>query len=912
MLNLTGYQERELIYTGTRTLVYRGVCLKDQSNVIIKVLRNPHPNFRELVQFRNQYLITRHLAHPHILCPLSLEVYKNSYALIMPDGGEIALTEYRHQASNSLDIFLKIAQQLAEALHYLHQQGIIHKDIKPANILIHPQTGDIKLIDFSIATLLPKEQQQLLNPNVLEGTLAYISPEQTGRMNRGIDYRTDFYGLGVTFFQLLTGELPFKSDDPMELVHFHLAHPVKFPDKDSPAPAMLQAIIQKLMAKNAEERYQSAWGLKFDLERCQHQWETQQKIEPFQLGARDFCDQFIIPEKLYGRQEEVKTLLDAFERFAAEPSQVEMMLVAGFSGIGKTAIIHEIHKPIVKQRGYFIQGKFDQFNRNIPFSAFVQALQDLISQLLTESDTQLEQWKRKILHALGDNGQVIMDLVPELKTILGEQPPAPQLSGSKEQNRFYHLLQKFIQVFTTISHPLVIFLDDLQWADLASLNLIERLMQPSDSGFLLLIGAYRDHEVSVTHPLMLTVESLIKAQKTIHTLTLTPLSASDINQFIADTLMCSPKAAFPLTQLINQKTQGNPFFTSQLLKSLYNDGFIQFNRETGAWESNLTRLKELMLTDNVVEFMIRQLQKLPPSCQDLLKLAACIGNHFELTTLAMIAEQPSHQVARELWPALKQGFIVPQTEIYKFFQTADSSDLQIPETDAQLAQQHFIYQFVHDRIQQAAYSLIAEEQRQATHLHIGQILRQQTSLQQQEEQLFEIVNHLNIGQSLITNLEERQQLAELNWMAGKKAKTATAYPAAMEYLTTGIALLPQNAWESDYHLSLALHTELAEAAYLNIDWEAMEGAGTEVLNHARTLLDTIKVEKTQLMAAKAQGKLRESLEIGLRVLTALGIEFPAEITPDHIGAAIGKTHQLWAETPPLRLLELPTMRDPQY
>ncbi len=522
MLNLPDYQETNQIYTGTKTLVYRAIRAIDGQPVIVKVLRNPHPNVNELVKFRNQYLLTRHLEHPRLVQPLALEDYGNGYALVMKDEGEIPLWNYWQESPRSLTEFLAIATQLSEVLHYLSQKRIIHKDIKPSNILIHPETRLVKLIDFSISSVLPKEQQQLTNPNLLEGTLAYISPEQTGRMNRGIDYRTDFYSLGVTFFELLTGSLPFTTSDPMELVHCHIAQAVEFPalSEQSAVPEMVQKIVLKLMEKNAEERYQSALGLKHDLERCEQQLQARGEINPFQLGERDLGDRFLIPEKLYGREREVQTLLNAFERVG--DGTTEMILVEGFSGIGKTAVVNEVHKPIVKQRGYFIKGKFDQFNRNIPFSAFVQAFRDLMGQLLGESDASLSNWRTKILAAVGECGQVIIDVIPELEVIVGKQPPVPELDGSAAQNRFNFLFGKFVRVFTTKEHPLVIFLDDLQWADSASLNLLKLLLDESEAGYLLVLGAYRDNEVFPAHPLMLTLSELEKTQAVISTITLQP------------------------------------------------------------------------------------------------------------------------------------------------------------------------------------------------------------------------------------------------------------------------------------------------------------------------------------------------------------------------------------------------------
>src|SRR6476469_6463886 len=489
-----GYQINEQIYAGNRTLVYRGLRSENGQPVAIKVLRNDFPRFNELVHFRNQYIIAKNLEIPGSVKAYSLESYHNHYALVMEDFGGISLTSYLARlASESqepleglpVSEFLPMAMQIANALDGLYRHRVIHKDLKPANILINPSSKQVKLIDFSIASLLPRETQEIQNPNVLEGTLPYISPEQTGRMNRGIDYRTDFYSLGVTFYELLARQLPFQTDDPIELVHCHLAQqPIPVHHLNKSVPLVLSEIVSKLMAKNAEDRYQSALGLKFDLETCLHEWQKTGEIASFKLGQRDLCDRFIIPEKLYGRESEVFSLLEVFERVSA--GSAEMMLVAGFSGIGKTAVVNEVHKPIVRQRGYFIKGKFDQFQRNLPFSAFVQAFRDLMGQLLSESDAEVEQWKTQILAALGENAQVVVEVIPELERIIGEQRPAPDLVGSAAQNRFNLLFEKFIQLFTTKEHPLVIFLDDLQWADSASLKLIQLLTSDRDWRYLFL------------------------------------------------------------------------------------------------------------------------------------------------------------------------------------------------------------------------------------------------------------------------------------------------------------------------------------------------------------------------------------------------------------------------------------------
>jgi predicted ATPase/signal transduction histidine kinase len=863
MVELAGYDIFEQIYQGSRTLVFRGLRQCDRQPVIIKLLSQEYPSFNELLQFRNQYTIAKNLDLGGIVRPYSLESYRNSYALVMEDCGGISLN---HCQALSIEDILSIAIQLAEILHELHQNQVIHKDIKPANILIHPRSKQVKLIDFSIASLLPKETQEIKNPNGLEGTLAYLAPEQTGRMNRGIDYRADFYALGVTLFELLAGELPFKSDDPMELVHSHIAkQPPSLSEFNS--PEAIAKIIAKLMAKNAEDRYQSALGLHYDLEICLHRLKETGKIEGFEIGQRNLCDRFIIPEKLYGRETEVESLLAAFDRVAAGAS--ELMLVAGFSGIGKTAVVNEVHKPIVRQRGYFIKGKFDQFNRNIPFSAFVQAFRDLMGQLLSESDAQLAAWKAKILAAVGENGKVIVDVIPELDRIIEKQPPVPELSGSAAQNRFNLLFQKFIQVFTTKEHPLVMFLDDLQWADSASLNLMQLLMSEARSGYLLILGAYRDNEVFPAHPLMLTLEKIQKARATVNTITLEPLGETTVNQLVADTLSCTSELAQPLTQLVYQKTKGNPFFTTQFLKALHEEGWIEFQQKLGYWQCDMAAVRQLALTDDVVEFVALQLQKLPGETQEILKLAACIGNQFDLNTLAIVSEQTEVDVAAALWKALQEGLILAQSEVYKFYFDRETKDeFQNSQTVS--------YKFLHDRVQQAAYSLIAEDQKALTHWKIGQLLWQGLSHQQQGEKIFDIVNQLNLGKATNADRSQHQQLAQLNLQAGEKAKLSAAYQAAQTYCEIGIDLLPAEAWQTDYELMYALHRQGAEAAYLSGNFDRAEILYQEALAQVQLPLDKAVIYRVQMTQYQLQGRNAEAIAIQRQSLQLLGWSMPVE------------------------------------
>jgi predicted ATPase/signal transduction histidine kinase/tRNA A-37 threonylcarbamoyl transferase component Bud32 len=938
MLKIPGYRLTEQIYNGSKTQVYRGLSEYNQTPVVIKLLLSEYPTFGELVQFRSQYTITKNLDIPGIVKPIALLNYHNAFAMVMEDVGGVSLAEYTAnaelldniQSSNSdisspqtspllLDEFLPIAIQIVQTIEGLYHNRIIHKDIKPQNIIINPQTKEVKLIDFSISSLLPRENQEIQNPNVLEGTLAYMSPEQTGRMNRGIDYRTDFYSLGVTFYELLTGQLPFNSTQPMELVHCHIARIPTEPINLVPAMGVtVNNIIMKLMAKTPESRYQSAAGLRYDLEKCWQQWQENGKISEFVLGNRDICDRFIIPEKLYGRETEVKALLDAFDRISEGSS--EIMLVAGFSGIGKTAVVNEVHKPIVRQRGYFIKGKFDQFKRDIPFSSWVQAFQNLMRQLLTESAAEVHKWRVKILEALGDNSQVIIEVIPELERLIGKQPEVPELEGNAAQNRFNLLFQKFIRLFATKEHPLVIFLDDLQWADSASLKLMQLLMSEIDTRYLLLMGAYRDNEVFPAHPLMLTLDEIRKDSATVNQITLAPLDKTSLNRLIADTMICPPERAIPLAELVFAKTEGNPFFATQFLKSLQVDGLISFDftpptppyqgGARGGWQCDIAQVRTLALTDNVVEFMSIQLQKLPINTQDVLKLAACIGNQFDLATLAIVHQKSQSETATDLWKALQEGLVIPIAEVYKFFQDsesvelAQSSDLSVP------------YKFLHDRVQQAAYLLIPESQKQSTHLEIGQLLLRKgghggsvPTEAEKEEKIFDIVNQLNMGVKLITAQTERDELAQLNLIAGRKAKSSTAYAAAIKYLNVGRKLLAKDSWETTYELTLFLYVEATVAAYLSTDFEQMEKLAAIVLQQAKNILDKVKIYEVKISACIAETKQLKAIEIGFQVLPLLGVNLPASPTNAEIQQTVKATAEALAGKSNEELLNLPPMTD---
>lgn len=907
MVNIPGVSVQIQIYESANSLVYRATRTADNYPVILKVLKENYPTPQQLARYRTEYEITNSLNLTGVVKAYDLQKYQNTLVMSLEDFGGESLRVWMQQRSFTLEEILKIAIATTETLGQIHSVNIIHKDINSSNIVYNPASEEIKIIDFGISTKLNRENPTLKNPNVIEGTLAYMSPEQTGRMNRLLDYRTDFYSLGITFYELLTNQLPFDTTDALELVHCHIAkQPLPPSTINSQIPQVVSDIVLKLMAKTAEERYQSAYGIKSDLEECLHQLQQSKEILYFTIADQDISNKFQLPQKLYGREREIDTLLTAFERVTY---QSEMILIAGYSGIGKTALVQEIYKPITQKRGYFISGKFDQYQRNIPYSAVVHAFQSLVKQLLTESEAQLKEWRAKLLATLGVNGQVIVDVIPEVELIIGKQPSIQELGATESQNRFNLVFQNFIKVFTKPEHPLVIFLDDLQWADGASLKLMQLLISSSSPG-LFLIGAYRDNEVSVAHPLMLTLDEITKSGAIINRIFLSPLDLLTVTQIISDTLKSEPEMVKPLAELVLIKTGGNPFFMNEFLRSLYTEKLWEFNWQTRQWQWDLQKIKRREFTDNVVELMTSKIQRLPENTQEILKLAACMGNQFQLKNLALVSEKALRETIKELEPAVAETLVVnlgDMGDVELVIAATEFDFSQLPIKQQPLAE----YKFVHDRIQQAAYSLIPEQARSLAHYQIGQLLLWQNTPEAIEEQIFVVVNQLNYGIGLMADQTERDRLAQLNLSAGRKARAANAYQAAGEYSAIGLNLLGREAWQQHYETTLKLHELAAEVASLCGEFDRMEQWVAAAIQHSKTPLERVKVYILKIQALASQNKLLEAISVGLSILEEFGIQFPSHPTPELFRQVVQEINSSIGPRSIEELFHLPKMVDPE-
>jgi predicted ATPase/signal transduction histidine kinase/CheY-like chemotaxis protein len=884
----------DLAVGGHETLLEDGefVLYRDRSSTNVGLLRSTlvvtpvreHTDPRSLRRIEHEYSLRAELEPAWAVRPLALSAYQGRLALVLEDPGGEPLGRLVGKPME-LGQFLRLAIGLSGALARVHRQGLIHKDIKPANALVNAATGEARFMGFGIASRVPRERQSPEPPEFIAGTLAYMAPEQTGRMNRSIDSRSDLYSLGVTFYEMLTGGLPFTASDPMEWVHCHIARqPVPPSERLKEVPSPLSAIIVKLLAKTAEERYQTAAGVESDLRRCRGEWEACGRIDMFALGAHDTSDQLLMPEKLYGRDRERETLLAAFDQVVATGTPA-LVLVSGYSGVGKSSVVHELHKAIVLPRGIFISGKFDQYKRDIPYATIAQAFRTLIRQILSESEAAVERWRNAIREAVGPNGQLIVSLIPELEFIIGKQPPVAELPATEAESRFHMVFRSFLGAFADHEHPLAVFLDDLQWLDPATLKLLEHLITHPDVRHLLIIGAFRDNEVNTSHPLIQTLDAIRGTEAVVREIVLAPLSLDDVSQFVADTLHCEPARAAPLARLLYDKTLGNPFFAIQFLTALAEEKLLAFEADAAAWTWDLARIRAKGYTDNVVDLMVGKLKRLPDTTQERLKQLACLGNVAEIATLTLVHGVSEEEIHTAFWDAVRTGLILRQAGGYLF---------------------------LHDRVQEAAYGLIPEGQRAAIHLRIGRLLAGQTPAEKLEDRIFEIVNQLNRGAALITRREELQRVAEFNLVAGKRAKTSTAYASALNYFAAGRALLTEDGWEDGYPLMFALEFHRAECEFLSSQLPAAEQRLAMLADRTATLVDSAAVACLRLELYTTLDRSDRGVELCLEYLRRIGVQWSPHPTKDEARAEYDEIRRRIGSGSVEGLVDLQLMSHPEW
>ncbi|ATB43441.1 sensor histidine kinase [Cystobacter fuscus] len=881
MLNLPGYTLRRPVRATDSNLLFQAVREADGAPVIIKTPVDPCAGPREDERYRREHNILRRLLGVRgVTRPHGCERVNGRPVLVLEEVQGVALSEAVGQPFE-LVRFLELAVSLTSTLAEIHLRGVIHKDIKPSNIIVMP-SGEPRIIDFGAATLQRTEHVDAAPTHLIEGTLAYMSPEQTGRMNRVVDYRTDFYSLGVTFYELLTGVRPFQGRDALEWFHAHMAQLPRPPHElVASVPPVLSAIVMRCLAKVAEERYQSAEGLRHDLAECGESLRRG-ALELFVLGKRDIPSRFQLPQRLYGRDTHVATLLQGFERIA-RGGRPELILVRGYSGIGKSSVVHELHKPVVQRRGFFLSGKFDQLQRDVPYATLAEAIRGLVRQLLAGTDEEVARWRERLREALQGNGQVLVELVPQLTLLLGPQPAVPELPPVEARHRFNQVFLRFLGVFATAEHPLVMFLDDLQWADLASLRLLQSLLTAEEAPAVLWIGAYRDNEVSPSHPLMMMLGEVHEAKVAVTDLQLAPLSLEQLQHLVGDALPgAGAEVILPLSQQVYEKTGGNPFFLLQLMQALHHDGLLG-RIPGGGWCWDAEGVRARGYSDNIVDFMARNLHQLSASTRHLLPLAACLGNSFSLGMLALIAGLEADEVERGLEPALQESLVVR------------SASEQ--------------YRFLHDRIQQAAHALIPEGERQAIHVRIGRLLLERLSAEEVRERLFEIVSQLNTGVELIGGHEERHRLARLNAEAGWKARASSAHGSAAAYLAMAFSLIPGDPWALDPALAFKVRLDRASSELMSGNLAEARRLLEELCSRARNRADIAAAYTLRHEVHLIVGEIEASVTCLLEGLTLLGMPMSPHPSWEEAVAAREEVQALLGGRSIESLVELPLMTD---
>ena len=882
-MQISNFTVKEQIYESSKVKLFRATD-PNQKPFVLKVLNKEYPSKQEISILQREFDILQRVQSKNVIGVFNLLNFQNQYLLILEDiQGESLAKILENQTLHYKD-FLELAIPIVNGIKDIHSKNIIHKDIKPHNIIYNSKTGTLKLIDFDNSTVLSRENPSYTT-KILEGTMHYISPEQTGRMNRTIDYRTDFYSLGVVFFQMLTGQFPFSGEDVSELMYSHIAIKPPNPSSINPeVPEVLSEITLKLMEKLPEQRYQDAGGLLYDLNYCKQLLETNQSITYFPISQKDFSKKFQIPEKIYGRNKELELLTKSYNQILQNEKKVNLTCISGVSGIGKTALIQELHKPIAETKAFFASGKFDQLNKDIPYSAFLQAFKEIVKQILTEPDYTIQQWKKKFLSALNENAQIVIDLIPELATIIGPQQPVEELPPKESENRTILVLTSFLKALASPDSPVVLFLDDMQWSDSGSVRLLTEYLQSYDLSHLYIICAYRTGELSLTHPFQILLEKLNLEKYPYQTIELQPLSSSIIIEILADTLHASPQECKDLAEIISQKTGGNPFFIYSYLKSLHKEELINPKEDEKGWTWDLEKIKKTQITENVVHLLSKKIINYTPDTLHILKLISCVGTSIEINFLLLLTEKDSlHEIISLLEKPVEDGIIL------------------VGENEIQLS---------HDKIKETVYGLLEEKEKSKLHYQIGKKLY--TYFKHEEEKIFDITEQLNLGLNEISSLEEQLYLVELNLKSASKAKLAGSFPTSLKFLKKSEEVLfsiTPEPWEKYYEISSELFTELAQVYYLNKNYPEAEKLFELVLEKSQTTLEKAKVVLIQIILYSSINKYHEALSLGTSILNNLKVEIPKEITQEFVGELFGKVMQKIGTKKISELVHFPLLQD---
>ncbi|MBF0225236.1 MAG: AAA family ATPase [Desulfobacterales bacterium] len=899
MSPILGYTPTTKIYESISTIVYRAYRDKDNKSVILKVLKenNPYPN--EELRYKNEYMLTKILKVEGVTRPITIEKINRALVLIFEDFGGESLKTLLITRNFTLRDLLKIASNIISAIDQIHSEKVIHKDINPANIVLNPENFEVKLIDFGIAFIAAPDKiinETKLKDSEIEGNLSYISPEQTGRANLPIDFRSDYYSFGITLYEIFTKRLPFVSNDPVELIHSHVARNFKPPyELDSSIPKIISDIIMKLIAKSPDDRYQNSKGIKADIEKCLKTLDYKGYIEEFPLGTQDIRTEIIFSDKLYGRDSEIKSFTEILQHNGAIEIEGEnkanntgfdaiLNLITGYQGIGKTAFLDYFFKSDIKKKGYYVYGKFDKFEQNTPYRGLIRAIKDLLKQILGSKKEEINNWAEKIIEAVGSYGQILIDVVPELKLIIGKQPELTEVLNLEQgQNRFNIVVSNFFKIFCQNEKSLVLFLDDIHFADNASIRLIESLMSSKNRNLIINL-VYRDNELDSSHPLKSVIKEIKEQKNIVNQIHLMPFCFDDVNHFISDILGLPHQISESLASAIYAKTQGNPFFIKEYVKLIFSKQYLYFDLKNMAFKWELDKIRALDISDNVFDFMLQKINDLCPQTKEILSFAACIGNRFEIDILASIYGKPMEEISIYLKEAISEGLILEfgETNLESSDDEYDESLLKMLYVNPKSEDIHH-YRFAYTGIQQAAYSLVPEQKKKELHRFIGLLIYEKTPSRWQNDMIFDVVYHINLGKDLIdretfTTFSEVDQFAALNLKAGKRAISSTAFKEALNYFLTGLGILNQNDWSKQYELMSELYIEGAKAACVTGDFKLMNELIQNVLLNSTNVLDEAKVYEVKIQGLIAQNKLLDAVHAALEILKKLRIKFPSNPT----------------------------------